>query len=74
MNNKINEQAQNNEDLMDEKEFLNSEQAPENDPQVSDDSDVDIEELKATIVRLHKESETNLDGWQRSRAEFDNFR
>jgi molecular chaperone GrpE len=36
--------------------------------------EVDVEELQAEISRLTKESEEYLDGWQRARAEFANYK
>ncbi|MGB7338607.1 MAG: nucleotide exchange factor GrpE [Phototrophicaceae bacterium] len=45
-----------------------------NDAALDNEMDMDIDDLKATIVRLQAEVDANLDGWQRSRAEFNNYR
>lgn len=37
-------------------------------------SETDIAVLAAEVVRLRQENQTNLDGWQRSRAEFTNYK
>ena len=38
------------------------------------DSELDIDTLQAELAKVKKEAQTNLDGWQRSRAEFSNYK
>ncbi|MGJ3237664.1 MAG: nucleotide exchange factor GrpE [Anaerolineae bacterium] len=72
MNEEINENEQNSEELMtDEQTPVSEETVANNDDTLEGAS---VEDLKATIVRLRGEAEANLDGWQRSRAEFNNYR
>lgn len=39
-----------------------------------DETVIDVAALQAEIEQLKRETQTNLDGWQRSRAEFTNYR
>lgn len=72
MSQKVNQNEQNNEELMNEEQTSLSEEAVVEENTVV--SEMNMDELKATVVRLKGEVETNLDGWQRSRAEFNNYR
>jgi len=74
MNEKVNRNEHNDEELMNEEQASISEEAAVEENAPSSEMEMDVEELKATIVRLRGEVETNLDGWQRSRAEFNNYR
>lgn len=40
----------------------------------SDDPSLDLNELKAKIAELEQKAKENMDGWQRARAEFDNYK
>lgn len=73
MNNNFNENEQHDEAVMAKDEIPVSEEESVVDmPQ--DETVMDIDDLKATVVKLRGEVDTNLDGWQRSRAEFNNYR
>ncbi len=74
MDNKINENEHNDEELMSDKQTASVSSDEENVTIDFPEQEMDVEELKETIVRLKGEVDTNLDGWQRSRAEFDNYR
>lgn len=73
MSNKINENEDNDEELMTDKQTAS---IPDEEihREALSETEFTIENLKETIVRLQGEADTNLDGWQRSRAEFDNYR
>lgn len=79
MSEEINENENINEEPMsDQKASVSEPQQQEehivNDAALDNEMDMDIDDLKATIVRLQAEVDANLDGWQRSRAEFNNYR
>jgi molecular chaperone GrpE len=48
-------------------ELMDDEQAQVNEPEISSDGSSELEKLRAEV-------QTNLDGWQRSRAEFTNYK
>jgi molecular chaperone GrpE len=56
------------ETMADEQSELTEEQVTE------ETSETAIDTLKTEIEKLRTESQTNLDGWQRSRAEFSNYK
>lgn len=73
MNDNINENEQNDEAVMAKDEIpVSEEDTVENIPE--DEIEMTIDDLAATVVQLKSEVDTNLDGWQRSRAEFNNYR
>ena len=74
MDEKINENEHNDEELMTDKQAASISSDEENITVDFPENEMDVEELTETIVRLKGEVDTNLDGWQRSRAEFDNYR
>lgn len=73
MDENINENEYNDEAVMAKDEIpVSEEETVENTP--DDETELSIDDLKAAIVQLKGEVDTNLDGWQRSRAEFNNYR
>lgn len=68
MNENINEEEHNDEVVMTDEatQVTEEEQLQE--------TEIDIDALRQAVVQLRSESQTNLDGWQRSRAEFNNYR
>ena len=74
MDDKINENGHNDEELMTEQQTTPISGEDENITIDFPEKEMDVDELKETIVRLKGEVDANLDGWQRSRAEFDNYR
>jgi molecular chaperone GrpE len=49
-------------------------ETPDDQPQDNADAAVDMQALRARIAELEEEAGTNLQGWQRSRAEFTNYK
>jgi len=80
MSKKTNETEHNNEALMDEQQQPDVPETSENHQYGQPDHDepqtpeVDVTALQQMVEQLQTESQTNLDGWQRSRAEFNNYR
>lgn len=73
MSEKINENEDNDEELMTDKQTASIPDEEIQEEALSE-TEFTVEGLKETIIRLQSEVDTNLDGWQRSRAEFDNYR
>lgn len=72
MTENINENEKNNEALMEDEQTQAQEDVTNVDsPQ---EPELDLEALQQMVEQLQAEVQTNLDGWQRSRAEFTNYR
>lgn len=55
-------------------EVMNDEQAQVNEPEIPVESATATSNASSELEKLRAEVQTNLDGWQRSRAEFTNYK